>query len=310
MFEIYLPIAELSVNILTMIGMGAAVGFLSGMFGVGGGFLITPLLIFSGIPAPVAAATGVNQLVASSISGALAQWRRNNVDVKMGTVLLIGGGFGTAIGVQLVRLLRETGQIELIIALLYVIFLGAVGTLMLIESVNAIRKARSGKPRASRRTGRHGWIHGLPFRTRFPRSKLYTSAIPPVLLGVVVGLLASVMGVGGGFIMLPAMIYLLRMPTNVAIGTSLFQIIFVAALATILHAAENHTVDVLLALLLMIGGVFGGQFGATTGQKLRGEQLRALLAILVVGVAVRLLFSIILRPDELYSIGPVMGQIN
>ncbi|MFP4537750.1 MAG: sulfite exporter TauE/SafE family protein [Dichotomicrobium sp.] len=310
MFEIYLPIAELSVNILTMIGMGAAVGFLSGMFGVGGGFLITPLLIFSGIPAPVAAATGVNQLVASSISGALAQWRRNNVDVKMGTVLLIGGGFGTAIGVQLVRLLRETGQIELIIALLYVIFLGAVGTLMLIESVNAIRKARSGKPRASRRTGRHGWIHGLPFRMRFPRSKLYTSAIPPVLLGVVVGLLASVMGVGGGFIMLPAMIYLLRMPTNVAIGTSLFQIIFVAALATILHAAENHTVDVLLALLLMIGGVFGGQFGATTGQKLRGEQLRALLAILVVGVAVRLLFSIILRPDELYSIGPVMGQIN
>jgi len=307
MFQIYLPIAELSVNMLTIIGMGAAVGFLSGMFGVGGGFLMTPLLIFSGVPAAVAVATEANQIVASSVSGALAQWRRNNVDLKMGTVLLIGGGVGTAFGVQLVKILRETGQIELIIALLYVIFLGAVGILMLIESLNALRKARSGKSGPRRRPGQHGWIHGLPFKMRFQRSKLYISAIPPILLGMLVGLLASIMGVGGGFIMVPAMIYLLRMPTNVVIGTSLFQIIFVTGFATILHATTNQTVDVVLALLLMIGGVIGAQFGVVAGQKLRGDQLRALLALLVLGVAARLFFSLVLQPAELYSIGPVIG---
>jgi len=308
MFQIYLPIAELSVNMLTIIGMGAAVGFLSGMFGVGGGFLMTPLLIFSGIPAAVAVATEANQIVASSVSGALAQWRRNNVDLKMGTVLLTGGGVGTLIGVQLVKILRETGQIELIIALLYVVFLGAVGFLMLIESLNALRKSRSGAPPARRRPGQHGWIHGLPFKMRFQRSKLYISAIPPLLLGVLVGLLASIMGVGGGFIMVPAMIYLLRMPTNVVIGTSLFQIIFVTSFATILHATTNQTVDVVLAMLLMFGGVVGAQFGVVAGQKLRGEQLRALLALLVLGVAVRLFFSLVLEPAELYSIGPVIAE--
>lgn len=307
MFQLYLPIAEMSVNMLTIIGMGAAVGFLSGMFGVGGGFLITPLLIFSGIPAAVAVATGANQIVASSVSGVLAQWRRNNVDLKMGTVLLTGGGIGTLSGVQLVRSLRETGQIELIIALLYVVFLGAVGFLMLIESLNALRKARSGKPAPRRRPGQHGWIHGLPFKMRFQRSKLYISAIPPFLLGMLVGLLASIMGVGGGFIMVPAMIYLLRMPTNVVIGTSLFQIIFVTAFATVLHATTNQTVDVVLAMLLMFGGVVGAQFGVVAGQKLRGDQLRALLALLVLGVAVRLFFSLVLEPSELYSIGPVIG---
>jgi hypothetical protein len=277
------------------------------MFGVGGGFLMTPLLIFSGVPAAVAVATEANQIVASSVSGALAQWRRNNVDLKMGTVLLVGGGIGTAVGVQLVKILRETGQIELIIALLYVIFLGAVGILMLIESLNALRKARTGKSGPRRRPGQHGWIHGLPFKMRFQRSKLYISAIPPLMLGVLVGLLASIMGVGGGFIMVPAMIYLLRMPTNVVIGTSLFQIIFVTAFATILHATTNQTVDVVLALLLMIGGVIGAQFGVVAGQKLRGDQLRALLALLVLGVAARLFFSLVLEPAELYSIGPVIG---
>jgi len=255
----------------------------------------------------VAVATEANQIVASSVSGALAQWRRNNVDLKMGTVLLIGGGVGTAFGVQLVKILRETGQIELIIALLYVIFLGAVGILMLIESLNALRKARSGKSGPRRRPGQHGWIHGLPFKMRFQRSKLYISAIPPILLGMLVGLLASIMGVGGGFIMVPAMIYLLRMPTNVVIGTSLFQIIFVTGFATILHATTNQTVDVVLALLLMIGGVIGAQFGVVAGQKLRGDQLRALLALLVLGVAARLFFSLVLQPAELYSIGPVIG---
>jgi len=306
MFQLYLPIAEMSVNMLTIIGMGAAVGFLSGMFGVGGGFLMTPLLIFSGVPAAVAVATEANQIVASSVSGALAQWRRNNVDLKMGTVLLTGGAVGTVIGVQLVKILRETGQIELIISLLYVVFLGAVGALMLMESVNALRKARTGTV-TRRRPGQHRWIHGLPFKMRFQRSKLYISAIPPVLLGMLVGLLASIMGVGGGFIMVPAMIYLLRMPTNVVIGTSLFQIIFVTGFATVLHATTNQTVDVILAMLLMFGGVVGAQFGVVAGQKLRGDQLRALLALLVLGVAVRLLFSLVIQPDELYSIGPVIG---
>jgi len=306
MFQLYLPIAEMSVNMLTIIGMGAAVGFLSGMFGVGGGFLMTPLLIFSGVPAAVAVATEANQIVASSVSGALAQWRRNNVDLKMGTVLLTGGAVGTVFGVQLVKILRETGQIGLIISLLYVIFLGAVGALMLIESVNALRKARTGTV-ARRRPGQHRWIHGLPFKMRFKRSKLYISAIPPVLLGMLVGLLASIMGVGGGFIMVPAMIYLLRMPTNVVIGTSLFQIIFVTAFATVLHSTTNQTVDVILAMLLMFGGVVGAQFGVVAGQKLRGDQLRALLALLVLGVAIRLLFSLVIQPDELYSFGPVIG---
>ncbi len=308
MFQLYLPIAEMSVNMLTIIGMGAAVGFLSGMFGVGGGFLMTPLLIFSGVPAAVAVATEANQIVASSVSGALAQWRRNNVDLKMGTVLLSGGGIGTVAGVQVIKVLRESGQIELIIALLYVVFLGAVGILMLIESIGALRKARSGKPVARRRPGQHGWIHGLPFKMRFQRSKLYISAIPPFILGMLVGLLASIMGVGGGFIMVPAMIYLLRMPTNVVIGTSLFQIIFVTAFATVLHATTNQTVDVMLAMLLMFGGVIGAQFGVVVGQKLRGDQLRALLALLVLGVAVRLFFSLVLEPSELFSVGPVIGE--
>ncbi len=305
--QIYLPIAELSVNILIVLGMGGAVGFLSGMFGVGGGFLMTPLLIFSGIPPAVAVATEANQIVASSVSGALAQWRRNNVDVKMGLVLLAGGVVGSVFGVQLVKLLREIGQIDLLISLSYVTFLGIIGGLMLIESLRAIRKARSGQNISMRRSGQHNWIHGLPFKMRFKRSKLYISAIPPILIGAFVGLLAAIMGVGGGFIMVPAMIYLLRVPTNVVIGTSLFQIIFVTALVTILHSTTNHTVDAVLALVLMIGGVIGAQFGANAGQKLRGEQLRALLALMVLAVSVRLFFDLVVTPEELFSIGPAIG---
>lgn len=305
MLQLYLPIAEMSVNILTLFGMGAAVGFLSGMFGVGGGFLMTPLLIFSGVPAAVAVATEANQIVASSVSGALAQWRRGNVDVRMGTVLLAGGLIGSLFGVQIVRMLRQMGQVEVTVALLYVTFLGAVGTLMLIESVNALRKARAGKPAPRRRPGQHGWVHGLPFKMRFKRSKLYISAIPPFLIGILVGLLAAIMGVGGGFIMVPAMIYLLRMPTSVVIGTSLFQIIFVTSFTTILHATTNQTVDVVLAIILMVGGVIGAQFGVVAGQRLRGDQLRALLALLVLGVCARLLLDLVAKPDELYSIGQV-----
>jgi len=307
MFDIYLPIAELSMNLLVLLGMGGAVGFLSGMFGVGGGFLMTPLLIFSGIPPAVAVATEANQIVASSVSGALAQWRRGNVDIKMGTVLLIGGMIGAVFGVQLVKLLREAGQVDLIISLSYVTFLGVIGSLMLIESVRAIRRSRAGKPVPARRPGQHNWIHGLPFKMRFKRSKLYISAIPPLMIGTFVGLLAAIMGVGGGFIMVPAMIYLLRVPTSVVVGTSLFQIIFVTAMVTILHSATNQTVDVILALVLMIGGVIGAQFGARAGQNLKGEQLRALLAIMVIGVCLRMLFGLVIQPDELFSIGPALG---
>ncbi len=307
MFEIYLPIAELSVNLLVILGMGGAVGFLSGMFGVGGGFLMTPLLIFLGIPPAVAVATEANQIVASSVSGALAQWRRGNVDIKMGSVLLVGGIVGAVFGVQLVKLLREIGQVDLIISLSYVTFLGIIGALMLIESVRAIRRVKAGGPVSMRRPGQHNWIHGLPFKMRFKHSKLYISAIPPLMIGTFVGVLAAIMGVGGGFIMVPAMIYLLRMPTNVVVGTSLFQIIFVTAAVTILHSATNQTVDVLLALILMIGGVIGAQFGARAGQHLKGEQLRALLALMVLGVSLRLLFDLVIQPEELFSVGPALG---
>jgi uncharacterized membrane protein YfcA len=306
MFQIYLPIAEMSVNLLVMLALGAAVGFLSGMFGVGGGFLLTPFLIFSGIAAPIAVATGANQIVATSVSGALAQWRRNNIDFRMGAVLIAGGVVGALIGVLLLKVLREAGQAGVVISLTYVALLGTIGTLMLAESIRAIRRARAGRPASGRKPGQHNWVHGLPLKMRFPRSRLYISAIPPLVIGWVVGLLTAFLGVGGGFIMVPAMIYLLRMPTNIVIGTSTFQIIFVTALVTILHASLNHSLDVVLALMLAVGGVMGGQFGVKAGQKLRGEQLRALLALLVLGVAIRLFFDLVLKPEDLYTITPVL----
>jgi uncharacterized membrane protein YfcA len=308
MFQVYLPIAEISVNLLVMLGLGAAIGVLSGMFGVGGGFLLTPLLMFSGIPPAIAVATGANQIVATSVSGALAQWRRGNIDLRMGFVLIAGGVVGALVGVILLKVLRELGQAGLIISLTYVAFLGAIGSLMLWESIRAMRRARAGKLVGARKSGQHNWIHGLPFKVRFPRSRLYISAIPPLAIGAVVGLLASFLGVGGGFIMVPAMIYLLRMPTNIVIGTSLFQIIFVTAIVTLLHATLNHTVDVVLAFILVAGGVIGGQWGVRAGQKLKGEQLRALLAVMVLAVAVRLLFDLVLRPDDLFSILPLGGD--
>jgi uncharacterized membrane protein YfcA len=287
--------------------MGCAVGFLSGMFGVGGGFLLTPLLIFMGIPTAVAVGTGSMQIVASSVSGAIAQYRRKNVDVKMGIVLVAGGVVGSAIGVGLMRILREIGQFDLFVSLSYVTFLGAVGGLMLIESVGSIRQARSGKPTAARKTGQHSWVHGLPFKMRFHRSKLYISAVPPALIGAFVGIMAALMGVGGGFVMVPAMIYLLRVPTSVVIGTSLFQIVFVMAATTLLQAIQNKAVDIILAILLIIGGVIGAQFGVAAGARLKGEQLRFLLAGLVLLVCLRIGWDLIARPSEIYSIGPVLG---
>ena len=298
----YLPIAEMSANIFLFLGMGAAVGFLSGLFGVGGGFLMTPLLIFSGVPSAVAVGTEAAQIVASSVSGALAQWRRNNVDLKMGTVLLSGGIIGSALGVNVVAMLRRAGHFEFFVTICYVTFLGVIGTLMLIESLSAIRNVRAGKPASMRKPGQHNWMHGLPLKMRFHRSKLYISAIPPFLIGGFVGLLAGIMGVGGGFIMVPAMIYLLRMPTNVVVGTSLFQIVFVTAATTILHAKQNFTVDAVLALLLMIGGVIGAQFGAVAGERLKGEQLRFLLAAMVLMVALRMAWSLVAAPPELFSL--------
>jgi hypothetical protein len=287
--------------------MGAAVGFLSGMFGVGGGFLMTPLLIFSGIPSAVAVGTEAAQIVASSVSGAVAQYQRRNVDLRMGTVLLAGGIVGSIIGVQFVKILRQAGQFDFFVSLCYVTFLGAIGTLMMIESLNTMRKSSQGKAPSARRPGQHSWVHGLPFKMRFHRSKLYISAIPPLMIGAFVGFLSAIMGVGGGFIMVPAMIYLLRMPTNVVVGTSLFQIVFVTAATTILHATQNKTVDVVLALLLMVGGVIGAQFGAVAGEKLKGEQLRFLLAGMVLLVGLRMAWGLIAPPGELYSITGASG---
>ena len=299
----YLPVAEMSANIFIFLAMGGAVGFLSGLFGVGGGFLMTPLLIFSGIPPAVAVGTEAAQIVASSVSGALAQWRRRNIDFTMGLVLLAGGILGSVVGVELVGELRRLGLFDFFVSACYVTFLGVVGTLMLIESANTIRKSRGGIV-ATRRSGQHNWIHGLPLKIRFHRSKLYISAIPPFVIGAFVGLLAAIMGVGGGFIMVPAMIYLLRVPTNVVVGTSLFQIVFLTAATTILHARLNYTVDVVLAILLMAGGVVGAQFGAVAGERLKGEQLRFLLAGLVLLVGLRFAWQLIAEPRDLYSLSP------
>jgi len=304
---IYLPIAEMSVNVIVLLAMGGAVGFLSGMFGVGGGFLITPLLIFYNIPPAIAVATGANQVIASSFSGALAHIKRGTLDFKLGGVLLAGGIVGSSIGIYVFALLRSLGQLDLIISLLYVALLGAVGGLMLVESVRAIRRASGGQTTNLRRPGQHNWIHRLPLKMRFRASKLFVSVIPVLGIGAIIGFLASVMGVGGGFIMVPALIYLLKVPTNVVIGTSLFQIIFVAAYTTIVHATANQTVDVVLAFLLMVGGVAGAQYGTKVGQKLRGEQLRALLALLVLAVALRLAFDLFVRPSDIYSIAPLGG---
>ena len=299
---IYLPIAEISVNVFVLLAMGATVGFLSGMFGVGGGFLITPLLIFYNIPPAIAVATGANQVIASSISGALAHLKRGAIDFKLGTVLLLGGVVGSTLGIYVFALLRQVGQLDLFISLLYVALLGVVGTLMLIESLNAIRMARGGTAPVIKKSGQHNWIHRLPLKMRFRASKLFVSIIPVLGLGAAIGFLSSIMGVGGGFIMVPALIYLLKVPTNVVVGTSLFHIVFVSAFTTLVHSTANQTVDIVLAFLLMVGGVAGAQYGAKAGQKLRGEQLRALLALLVLAVALRLAFDLFVAPPTPYSL--------
>jgi len=299
--QIYLPIAEVSVNAFLLLGLGGLVGILSGMFGVGGGFLMTPLLFFIGIPPAVAVATEANQIVASSFSGVLAHFKRKTVDLRMGLVLLVGGLFGAALGVQLFNALKAIGQVDLLVKLSYVIFLSIIGSLMFVESMRAILKTRGGAAVPTRR--KHTWIHNLPFKMKFRTSGLYISVIPPLIVGVFVGILAAIMGVGGGFIMVPAMIYLLGMPTKVVVGTSLFQIIFVTAFTTLMHATTNYTVDMGLAVLLLVGGVIGAQIGARIGVKLKAEQLRILLAIMVLAVCAKLGLDLLLEPAELYELG-------
>jgi uncharacterized membrane protein YfcA len=299
--DVYLPIAEISLDIFVLLGLGAVVGFLSGVFGVGGGFLLTPLLILIGVPPTVAVASSANQLVGASVSGVLAHWRRGHVDFKMGFTLLMGGIAGSILGVWLFTLFARLGQVELVISLCYVVLLGVLGAMMGVESIRTIlRQRRPGAAR--RRLHRHTWMHGLPLKTRFRRSQLYISALLPVGLGFGVGVLSAIMGIGGGFLMVPAMIYTLGMPTSMVPGTSLLQIIFVAANVTILQAYTNHTVDAVLALLLLVGGVIGAQFGTRFGTRLRGEQLRFLLALLVLAVAAKLARDLTLHPAELFVI--------
>jgi uncharacterized membrane protein YfcA len=304
--DVYLPIAEVSLDVFVLLALGGVIGFLSGVFGVGGGFLLTPLLIFIGVPPAVAVASSANQLVGASLSGVIAHWRRGNVDFKMGFILLLGGLAGSALGVWLFTILKRLGQIELTISLCYVVMLGVLGGLMAIESVRSIlRQRRSGAVR--RKLHQHNWLHGLPLKTRFRRSKLYISALLPTGLGFAVGVLSAVLGIGGGFLLVPAMIYMLGMPTAMVPGTSLLQIIFVAANVTFLQAYTNRTVDAVLALLLLIGGVIGAQLGTRFGTRLRGEQLRFWLALLVLAVAAKLAQDLTLRPHDLFVILPEQG---
>jgi uncharacterized membrane protein YfcA len=300
--EIYLPIAEMSVQWLVILAMGAAVGFLSGMFGVGGGFLLTPLLIFYGIPPSVAVATTASHLTAASASGAIAQWRRRTIDLKLAAVMVVGGVAGTWLGVWLFALLRKIGQSELTVSLGYVILLSVIGVLMLNESLATLRAAGTEAAPAAPRNQQRNWIHALPLKMRFRVSRLYISAIPPFVLGIIVGVLSAIMGVGGGFIVVPAMIYLLRVPTNIVMGTSLVQILFVTASTTILQATNNYNVDIMLALLLVLGGAAGAQFGVRMAARMRGEQLRLLLGLLVIAVAIRLLWGLVVTPPDIYSV--------
>ncbi len=300
--EIYLPIAQMSVHWLIILGMGYGVGFLSGVFGIGGGFLLTPLLMFLGIPPGVAVATTASQVSGVTFASVLSQWKRQSVDFKMGGVMMAAGLVGTAVGVWLFSVIRRMGQSEFAVSAMYVVLLGAVGSIMLNESVRTWQAQRLGRPGLGRRSGQHTWMHGLPLKMRFRRSRLYISAIPPVVLGFVVGILSAVMGVGGAFLLVPVIIYMLRMPTNVVVGTSLFQVLFVTASATILHALDNFTVDILLAMVLIIGGVFGAQYGVKVGARLPGEQLRFYMALLILVVAAGLLYGLVVPPAELYSL--------
>jgi len=305
--QLYLPIADIPVNVFLVLAMGAAVGFVSGMFGIGGGFLMTQLLIFIGIAPAVAVASVASHIAASSFSGALSYWRRRAIDPALAVVLLCGGIIGTTLGVWTFTLLRSLGQLDLLIALSYVVLLTTVGGLMFWEGLRAILRLRRGVTVPMRRSGSHGWIHGLPLKMRFKRSKIYLSVIPVVTVGVIIGFIGAVMGIGGSFILVPIMIYLLRVPTSTVIGTSMVLTLVTMLFATMLHAVTNHLVDAVLALILMVGGVTGAQFGARAGQKIRGEHLRLLLGLLILAVGIRFAVELGLRPDDLFTIRETGG---
>ena len=299
--SIYLPIAEMNVNIFLIVFIGMVVGALSGLFGVGGGFLMTPLLIFLGIPPVVAVGSEAPHVLASSVSGVIAHWRKRNVDFKMGFFLLSGGVIGSTLGVNLFKLLKTYGQIDIVIQFLFIIFLGFIGMSMAFESAKTTIKNYRTTSAIRTKLHQHSWIHGLPFKLRFHRSKLYISAIPPILIGFFVGVLSAMMGVGGGFIMIPAMVYILGMSTNVVVGTSLFQIIFVTANSTFFQSYLNQTVDIVLSALMILGGVIGAQIGVRIGSQLKAEYLRGILAILVLLVCAKILSDLILTPSDLFT---------
>jgi uncharacterized membrane protein YfcA len=290
-----------------ILAMGGGIGFLSGLLGVGGGFLLTPLLIFSGVPSAIAVATVPGQIVAASTSGAVAYMRRGAVDLKLGAYLFVAAAFGSAAGVWVFSVLRAGGQLDLTIALSYVGVLGAIGVLLLVESARTIAARRRGEPQALRRPGQRGWLHRLPLKVRFRQSKLVISIIPVAVLGLVIGFATTLLGVGGGFIMVPVLVYLLRVPTGVVVGTALVQTLGTMAVATVLHAVTTQSVDILLGVLLMFGAVVGAQFGAQLGLKLRGETLRALLGLLVMAVAINFLVGLVVPPDEPYSVTKLSG---
>ncbi len=299
--NVYLPIAELSVNLFFMMGIGGGVGFLSGLFGVGGGFLLTPLLIFTGIPAPVAVASVTVQVVAASTSGAQSYIRRRAIDFHLAIYLVLSGIIGAFFGVATFSALRDAGQLDLVISVGYLVFLGSIGGLLVYEAIGSLIRRAKGKERPQKLPGQHNWIHGLPMRVRFKRSNLYVSVLPVLAIGLFIGFLGSLLGIGGGFILVPALVYILRVPGNMVIGTSLIQILFIMAATTVLHAVNSQSVDIVLAFSLMVGGVTGAQFGASIGQRLRGDQLRALLGLIVLAVALRFAYSLLVPPLDPFS---------
>ncbi|HEY3696599.1 sulfite exporter TauE/SafE family protein [Phenylobacterium sp.] len=305
--DIYLPIADVSVNVAVLVALGAAVGFVSGLFGIGGGFLMTPVLVFLGIPPVVAVASEANHVAASSMSSVISYGRKRAVDFRMGGVLAGGGAVGSVVGVEAFRWLRLLGQADLVVSLSYLVFLGVIGGLMLMESVSTVLRRRRGEAPKRRADRRPPWLYGLPLKMRFPRSRLYISVIPPLALGVFVGVLSAIMGVGGGFILVPAMIYVLRMPAAVVVGTSLFQIIITTGLTSVLQAGRNQTVDVVLSTLLLVGGVLGAQVGAKASSRFRAEELRALLGLIVLLVGLRMGLGLFIVPDEPFVLMPGAG---
>jgi uncharacterized membrane protein YfcA len=306
--QLYLPIADLPVDIFVILGLGVAVGIISGMFGIGGGFLMTPLLIFLGIPPAVSVATVPSHIAASSFSSAISYWRRNAIDLPLAMMLLVGGVLGTIAGVALFTLLRRLGQLDVTIGLSYVLLLTAVGSILAAESLRAIIRERQGKPVELRRPGSHTWLHHLPFKMRFKRSRIFVSIIPVWLIGFIMGFIGAIMGIGGGFLLVPMLVYVLRVPTATVIGTSTVLTLVTMISATLLHAATNHQVDAVLALILMVGGAIGAQFGAQAGQKMRAERLRLLLGILILAVGIRFALVMVVPPADVYTVQPSVEQ--